>query len=55
MITYLSFLNRTGLKIGGEFDVQQIMQLAQSQAPLDITFKNTSNTDVDFIIDNDRI
>ena len=45
------FFKRDWSKNWGEPAVQQIMQLAQSQAPLDITLKNTSNTDVDFISD----
>ena len=45
------FFKQDWSKNWSEFAVQQIMQLAQSQAPLDITFKNTSNTDVDFISD----
>ena len=43
------FFKQDWSKNWGEFAVQQIMQLAQSQAPLDITLKNTSSTDVDFI------
>jgi 16S rRNA (cytosine967-C5)-methyltransferase len=45
------FFKQDWSKNWGEFAVQQIMRLAQSQAPLDITLKNTSNTDVDFISD----
>ena len=45
------FFKKDWSKNWGEFAVQQIMQLAQSQAPLDITLKIISNTDVDFIPD----
>ena len=45
------FFKKDWSKNWGEFAVQQIMQLAQSQAPLDITLKIISDTDVDFIPD----